>query len=125
MHFSSDAARVILRHQKHPVFVIDVMGRSTLMSGAEAAATVLDDTVAYGHRQRIKVVKPSAAAIERARKARTDIREVMSSDPRLEHVQKMPQARGGKTWVAQHVNARSGQAGGLQRPMRPRGRFSS
>jgi hypothetical protein len=122
MLYNSEDARAILRVQKYPVCVVDVMGRSRSMSGPEAAALVLDDVVGYGHRRRIKELRPSEHAVERARHARADLREVMLHDPRPEHVQRTPQERGAKTWVTQFVNARSGQAGGLRRSMRPRGR---
>lgn len=122
MLFNSKDARAILRVQQHPVCVIDVMGRGRWMSGPEAAALVLDDVVGYGHRRRIKELRPSEHAVERARHARADLREVMEYDPRPEHVQRKHQACDSKTWVTQYVNARSGQAGGLLHPMRPRGR---
>jgi hypothetical protein len=117
--FSARDARRIMREQKHPVRVFDADGNSKMMTGQQAADAVLDDVVGLGHKRCIKIVKPTLDAIARARQAHADLRDVMGSFPRTEHVQRNPQQRGSKEWTPQPSRARSGTVGGLRRVTMP------
>lgn len=123
MHFEGEALRAILRRQVEPVTIIDHTGKEHHGNDARTlAGTILDNMAGVGNKRRVRFVKPTDAAIVAMRRAHADMREVMRHDPRPEHVHRNPQERGAKIWVAQFVNARSGQAGGLRKLMRPRGR---
>lgn len=123
MHFEGEALRAILRRQVEPVTIIDVTGKEQHGKDARTLAnTILDNVAGVGNKRRVRFIKPTDAALVALRDSHANMRDVMRHDPRPEHVHRNRQERGAKTWVAQFVNARSGQAGGIRHPMWPRGR---